>query len=140
MYDARAWFLGLRFHHIRGTNEETGFGLLTVPADQLALTAGVRTLDQKLIAGTRMRFVDEQTRLPPPDPKSGPPAILPTEGYTVVDLFAQYEINEWAMVNLNIDNLFDRNYRQFLDQSNNSGFSARIGLTMRFGYRAGVAQ
>jgi hemoglobin/transferrin/lactoferrin receptor protein len=137
MYDARLWFLGIGFHHIRGTNDETGFGLLSVPADQLTLTAGFRALQQKLIAGTRIRFVDEQTRLPPPPP-GPPPAILPTDGYSIVDLFAQYEVNEWTMVNLNIDNLFDHNYRQFLDQSNSPGFSARIGLTMRFGYTPGA--
>ena len=39
-------------------------------------------------------------------------------------------------MNLNIDNLFDRNYRQFLDQSNSPGLSARVGLTMRFGVHA----
>ncbi len=137
MYDARAWFVGVGFHHIRGTNDETGFGLLSVPADQLTLTAGFRALQQKLIAGTRVRFVDEQTRLPPPPP-GPPPAILPTGGYSVVDLFAQYEINDWTVVNLNLDNLFDHNYRQFLDQSNSPGFSARLGLTMRFGYTPGA--
>jgi hemoglobin/transferrin/lactoferrin receptor protein len=137
MYDARAWFLGIGFHHIRGTNDETGFGLLTVPADQLTLTAGFRAMDQRLIAGTRVRFVDEQTRLPPPPP-GPPPAILPSDGYTAVDLFAQYIVNDWTTLNLNIDNLFDKNYRQFLDQSNSPGFSARIGLTMRFGYTPGV--
>ncbi|RPH54080.1 MAG: TonB-dependent receptor, partial [Acidobacteria bacterium] len=29
MYDARAWFVGVGLHRIRGTNDETGFGLLS---------------------------------------------------------------------------------------------------------------
>lgn len=132
MYDARAWFIGVGLHRIRGTNDDTGFGLLTVPADQITLTAGFRALEQRLIAGTRVRFVDEQTRLPAPPP-GPPPAILPSDGYTVVDLFGQLEINKYAVLNINVDNLFDKNYRQFLDQSNSPGLNARVGLTMRLG-------
>ena len=137
MYDARAWFLGLAAHRIRGTNEETGDGLLTIPADRITLTAGFRAFDQRLIAGARVHFVDEQDRLPPPPP--GPPsAIQPTDGYTLVDLFGQYQFNDWATLNVNIDNLFDKNYRQFLDQSNSPGLSARVGMTVRFGYTPGA--
>ena len=44
MYDAQGVVCGHRRHHIRGTNEETGLGLLSVPADQLTLTAGFRAL------------------------------------------------------------------------------------------------
>ena len=36
MYDAKAWFLGLAAHHIRGTNEDTGEGLYAIPADRLS--------------------------------------------------------------------------------------------------------
>jgi hemoglobin/transferrin/lactoferrin receptor protein len=132
MYDAKKWFLGIGAHRIRGTNEETGEGLLTVPADQITLTAGLRAFDEKLIAGTRVRFVAEQTRLPAPPPGQ-PAAILPSDGYAVVDLFGQYQFDERMTLNLNIDNLFDKNYRQFLDQSNSPGFNARVGLTVRVG-------
>ncbi len=135
-YDARTWFMGLGYHQLRGINEATGQGLLSIPADQVTLTLGVRALEHRLVAGARMRFVDEQKRLPPPPP-GPPPAILPSNGYTVVDLFAQYDINPWTAVNFNIDNMFDRNYRQFLDQSNSPGLSARVGLTMRFGVGPG---
>ena len=137
-YDARTWFMGLGYHQLRGINEASGQGLLSIPADQVTLTLGVRALEHRLVAGARTRFVDEQKRLPPPPP-GPPPAILPTNGYTVVDLFAQYDINPWTTVNFNIDNMFDRNYRQFLDQSNSPGLSARLGLTMRFGVGPGTA-
>ncbi len=59
--------------------------------------------------------------------------IVPTSGYTIVDLFAQYELSDQATVNLNIDNLFDKTYLQYLDLQNDPGFNARIGLTMRLG-------
>jgi hemoglobin/transferrin/lactoferrin receptor protein len=132
LYDARAWFVGLAAHRIRGTNDETGFGLVTVPADRITLTAGFRALDYRLIWGGRLHLIGEQDRIPPPPP-GPPPTIVPTDGYALVDLFAQYEVNPWTTLNLNVDNLFDKNYRQFLDQSNSPGFAARVGLTMRFG-------
>ena len=127
-YDARIWFVGLGAHRIRGTNDTTGEGLLTVPADQITLTAGFRAFNDKLIAGTRLRLVDAQERIP-----EASKLALATDGYSIVDLFAQYEVTENATVNLNIDNVFDVNYRQYLDQSDSPGLNARVGLTMRLG-------
>ena len=59
--------------------------------------------------------------------------IALTAFLTVVDLFAQYQATENAIINLNIDNVFDETYRQHLDQYNSAGLNARIGLTMRLG-------
>jgi hemoglobin/transferrin/lactoferrin receptor protein len=47
-------------------------------------------------------------------------------------------LNDYAVLNLNIDNLFDVNYRPYLYQQNNPGFTARVGLTVRFGYTPGA--
>ncbi|HRN87268.1 TonB-dependent hemoglobin/transferrin/lactoferrin family receptor [Hyphomicrobium sp.] len=129
LYDAGAWFAGLGAHHIRGKNEDTGEGLRTVPADQVTVTAGFRAFDDKLVAGGRVRFVAAQDRFIEGDN----PAMKHTDSYNVVDLFAQYEATDNVTLNVNIDNLFDQTYRQHLDQYNSPGFSARAGLTMRFG-------
>ena len=50
----------------------------------------------------------------------------------MVDLFAQYELSEYevsdrATVNLNIDNLFDKTYLQYLDLQNDPGFTPASG-------------
>jgi len=129
MYDARAWFLGLAAHYIRGTNEENGEGLYSVAPPQLTLTAGFRAFDNKLVAGVRGRFVAPQDRVP----SSTAATFLPSDGYGLLDVFGQYELSENATLNLNIDNVFDRNYREFLDRENSPGLSARIGMTVRFG-------
>ena len=42
-----------------------------------------------------------------------------------MDLFAQYEISDGATLNLNVDNLFDMNYRQYLDQNEQPGSQSR---------------
>ena len=36
-------------------------------------------------------------------------------------------------LNLNIDNVFDRAYIQYLDQNYSPGMNARISMTWRFG-------
>jgi hemoglobin/transferrin/lactoferrin receptor protein len=133
VYDAKSWFLGVAAHRIRGTNEDTGEGLYSIPADRLTLTAGFRAFDDKLIAGTRLHFVAAQTRVPDPGAFQGSAAITPSEAYTLVDLFGQYVLNDNAVINVNVDNVFDVNYRQYLYLENSPGLSARIGMTVRFG-------
>jgi hemoglobin/transferrin/lactoferrin receptor protein len=133
MYDAKAWFLGIATQRIRGTNEETGVGLYSVPADRVTLTAGFRALDQKLIAGARLHLVAAQDRVPSAATFQGSAVIEPSDAYTLVDLFGQYTFNDNAVLNVNIDNLFDVDYRPYLYQQNSPGLSARIGMTLRFG-------
>ena len=129
-YDARSWFLGLGAHRIRGSNDDTGEGLYSIPADQVTITVGVRALEEKLIAGARTRIVGTQDRFVE---NLDVAAHHHAEAYTLLDLFAQYEVNDQATLNLNIDNVFDETYRQHLDNVNSPGFSARVGLTMRLG-------
>jgi hemoglobin/transferrin/lactoferrin receptor protein len=131
MYDARSWFLGVAAQHILGTNVETGEGLYSVPADRVTLTAGFRAFDQRLIAGGRLNLVAGQERIP--SEFQGSAVITPSEAYATVDLFGQYAFNDNAVLNLNVDNLFDVDYRPYLYQQNSPGLSARIGMTLRFG-------
>lgn len=130
MYDARAWFIGLSATHIRGTDEDTGDPLLSIPADQIVLTAGFRAFGEKMVAGGRVRLVDDQHRVPPATPPATP---LTSEAFTTVDLFGQYIVNENVTLNLNLDNLFDKAYIQYRDQSYSPGFNAKLAVTVRFG-------
>jgi hemoglobin/transferrin/lactoferrin receptor protein len=125
MYDARTWFVGVAATHIRGTDDLTGEGIVSIPADSVVLTAGVRMFDRKLIAGGRVRFVAKQDRVEDP--------LLVTDAYNVVDLFGQYIVSDSVTVNLNISNLFDVEYRPHLTQLNDPGFNARLGVTIRLG-------
>jgi hemoglobin/transferrin/lactoferrin receptor protein len=126
-YDARAWFIGINASHVRGTDEETGQPILSVRPDQVVATLGVRAFNEKLVLGGRGRLVDAQDRVPPNS------LARASEGYSVFDLFAQYQLNEATEINLNVDNIFDRTYREYLEPDNDPGFSARVGLTMRLG-------
>lgn len=128
-YDAQSWFAIVTAQHINGKNEETGEDLLTVIPDRIVTTLGFRFLDNRLVAGTRVSLVESHEG---GEGESG--SVFPgSDSYALVDLFAQYEVNENATLNLNIDNLFDKEYLQYLNQENSPGFNARIGLTMRLG-------
>lgn len=128
MYDARTWFLGVSAARIRGTDEDTGDPLLTIPADQIVLTGGIRAYGERLIAGGRVRLVADQNRVPP-----ATPPITPGEAFTTVDLFGQYIVNDNVTLNLNLDNLFDKAYIEYRDQSYSPGFNAKLAVTVRFG-------
>lgn len=130
MYDARTWFFGISATHIRGTDEGTGDPLLTIPADQIVLTGGFRAFGEKLVAGGRLRLVDDQHRVPPATPPATP---ITSKAFTTVDLFAQYIVNDNVTLNLNLDNLFDKAYIQYRDQSYSPGFNAKLAVTVRFG-------
>jgi hemoglobin/transferrin/lactoferrin receptor protein len=131
MYDARRWFIEVGAHRIRGENDDTGEPLAAIPADQITLTIGGRALEERLVFGTRMRLVAGQDRVA--IGAEGRPINDPTDGYAIVDLFGEYAMNENTTINVNIDNLFDKEYRQYLNLENDPGFSARVGLTMRLG-------
>ncbi|MEM8971289.1 MAG: TonB-dependent hemoglobin/transferrin/lactoferrin family receptor [Pseudomonadota bacterium] len=130
VYDAKSWFMQFAAAHIRGRDQETGEGIRSIPADQITLTAGFRAFQEKLVAGARTRFVANQERF---TELNNLGAFARADGYVIVDVFSQYKLSENATFNLNIDNLFDKQYRQHLDQDNSPGFAARFGMTMRFG-------
>jgi hemoglobin/transferrin/lactoferrin receptor protein len=98
-----------------------------VRPDQIVATLGIRALDDKLVFGGRGRLVDAQDRIP-----SGS-LVTVSDGYAIFDLFAQYQLNEATALNVNIDNLFDHTYREYLYPDNDPGLNARVGLTMRLG-------
>ena len=130
-YDAGSWFTIVTAQHITGKNEDTGERLTTVLPDRASATLGFRFFDQRLVAGTRVTVVDSHGG---GSTGGGTGSVYhASDSYTLVDLFAQYEFNEHATLHLNIDNVFDKEYLQYLNQQNSPGLNARIGLTMRFG-------
>ncbi len=63
-YDTRSWLVGLSGSSIRGDNLATNQPLESVYPDKVALSGGIRFLDEKLTLGGRVSFVASQTRLP----------------------------------------------------------------------------
>ncbi|HTV71706.1 MAG TPA: hypothetical protein VMF90_24500, partial [Rhizobiaceae bacterium] len=54
------------------------------------------------------------------------------EAYALVDIFAQWKISETATADLALNNIFDRDYTQYLNGSPSPGFNARMSMTFDF--------
>ena len=53
------------------------------------------------------------------------------DGYSVVDLFASWKINEKATAGLIVENLFDRQYTEYLNGQPSAGINAKASLSVR---------
>lgn len=97
------------------------------PKFMASVTAGARLLDERLTLGGRVTFVDE--RLAPVTEDSSYFSFITTNWapYALVDLFAQWNINERMTFDLSAENLLDRYY---VDALNNTDMPAP-GRTIR---------
>lgn len=137
-YDMGKYFVGLAGSRTKGTNTSTGAPLLKIAPQKVALTLGARHLDGKLTTTVRVLAVNAKPASEIPAGTTTPP----TEGYTIVNVFAGYQINEDVMAEFGVDNLFNKYYERYLDvttsgatvlASPSPGLTAKFGLKVRFG-------
>jgi hemoglobin/transferrin/lactoferrin receptor protein len=129
-YDWGWGFTSLFYSHVDGKNKTTGELLATVVPDKVGGTFGLRFLDNRLTIGTRVVHYDG--RRPPASSTSG---IAATKEYTLVDVFASYEHNEWLRGDIVLANIGDVRYQRYLDLNRSPGFQARGALTIKFATR-----
>lgn len=124
-YDAGFMFASVAASMIRGDDETADEPLLTVPADKVVTTLGFRFLDEKAELGARWFAVADQDRVPAGSPVS--------ESYNLVSLFASYAVNDNLKLSLNADNIFDEDYRRYLDGTDSPGRTIMFTVATRFG-------
>lgn len=128
VYDAGGYFAGLRAHRIRGDNLETGQPLVSIPADQITVSGGIRLMQERLTLGGEVQFVAAQTRVP-----TDQTLYTETDSYRLVNLFAEYEVNDWLSFDARLNNITDQEYRNYLELVNSQGFNAKVAMTVRWG-------
>ncbi|CAH1659138.1 TonB-dependent hemin, ferrichrome receptor [Hyphomicrobiales bacterium] len=121
-YDWKWGFMTVAGTVLNGKNEITGGPLNSVSPDRVSSTLGFRFFDDKLTVGTRLTLVD----------KTKKNVTNPEGGYGLVDLFASYQYNEDIRGDVVIQNLFDRQYTQYLNTEASPGLTAKFALTVRF--------
>jgi hemoglobin/transferrin/lactoferrin receptor protein len=137
-YDTGGWFVGLAGSSLHGKNLTKNQPLLKVPPAQLATTLGARFFDRKVTVAVRWLAVDgkDQSDIPPGT------TIPPSDGYSVVNLYADYRPNEDTILALNVDNLFNVYYAPYLNvttsgsavvPSPSPGLTVKGSLKVRFG-------
>jgi hemoglobin/transferrin/lactoferrin receptor protein len=130
-YDWGAGFATFEGSAINGKNLDTGMSLTTVPPYRASATIGFRFLDDRsLVVGARFTAVGASPKNLPIAADGGGP--LPTAGYGLVDLFASYAYNDRVSANFSVNNLFNREYTQFLNIEPNPGMTVKGGITIKF--------
>ncbi|MBL8907411.1 MAG: TonB-dependent hemoglobin/transferrin/lactoferrin family receptor [Rhizobiales bacterium] len=125
VYDAGFAFIAIGGQTMEGNDETSDEPLGTVPADKLVTTVGFRAFENSFEAGMQWLATAAQNDVPEGFEKS--------KSYNIFNLFSSYAVNEDVIVRFNIDNLFDTNYRPYLDLQNAEGFTAKVSLAMRLG-------
>ena len=123
IYDAGSYFFGISGHILRGRNSRTDEDLVKVPPNRLVSTLGFRGYDGRLEVGTRVTLVGGKDKAEDFGFIGDP--------YAVVDLFASWKVNERTTAGLVIENLFDRQYTEYLNGNPSPGFNAKASLSVK---------
>ncbi len=123
-YDTGKVFASLSGQILKGENLTSGQTLQKVPPFRFVTTAGFRALDEALTIGGRLNVIGSKKD----DTSTG----FVGEAYQTVDLFGSYQINEKLMANVALNNIFDREYTQYLNADPSPGFNAKASLTLKF--------
>lgn len=139
-YDADYVFANAGYSYVVGKNKQTDAYLTTVAPHELALTLGGKIPDHDVTFGWKARFVAA-----PQDPardRNTPPVGLQTtrfaEAFDVHDIFMTWTPQDgrlagWDAI-VGVDNLFNRQYKEFLMNDNAKGRTFKISLSKQLGW------
>lgn len=132
-YDSDYVFANAAYSMVRGESKITGRPLNTVAPDELTLTLGGRIPDRDLSFGWTGRFVAAQDRV-----NGLPNTRQATPGFATHDIFLTWKPQEGPLKNLEanfrVENLFDKQYREFLEGTPAMGRTFKISLARQFDY------
>lgn len=137
IYDRGKFFTGLSGTFLDSENKEDGADLLTVPQDNVTGLVGVRLFEERAVLGSEVQyyFQSDRKRLN----ASGNLEDYTISDYTLVNLFAGYEVTRDFRVDVRLENIFDEKYTNYLNEAVGvgdflqPGFNAKISATWRFG-------
>jgi hemoglobin/transferrin/lactoferrin receptor protein len=121
-YDAGSFFgsLAYTWTDTNLPSQVDGLGAHSfLPEHTAVLTAGLRLLEQKLTMGTRVSYFSES--FVGNDNVGGFYAAPFMPGYTLVDLFSTYKVNDRLELGASVSNLFDVDYTPALSTAFFSG-------------------
>lgn len=126
---AWAFYEGFEFFanytDITGDNKTDGEPLVTIPPRKGVLGLSYTYAPWWLTVGGRMQIVDDQNRVPEGVPRTG--------GYTVYDVFAnwqpQHGLLKGLRVDVGIDNLTDKEYRRHVSGIPEAGINPKLTLS-----------
>jgi hemoglobin/transferrin/lactoferrin receptor protein len=120
-YDAERWFAQLAYSKVKSKDKATGLTLADTPAQNIALTLGAKFPDQGVRAGwTVQGFSGIETSS----------TSTTASGYATHDIFVSWQPVQLAglEVNLTVENVFDREYRNNLSLDNAPGRNVKLAM------------
>ncbi len=128
-YDAERWFAQLAYSHVKSKNAATGLTLPDTPAENVVLTVGAKLPDQGLTLGWRASYFDKIRTSS---------ATTTGASYDTHDVFLTWSPEEGPLagldVNLSVENVFDRAYRNNLSLDNAAGRTAKLSVAKRIAF------
>ena len=143
-YDADYVFANAAYSYVIGRDKTTGDYLTTIAPHELALTIGGKSPQHDLRFGWKARIVagPQDDRRDSSTPVVVPPSTRPTTRYAtafdVHDIFMSWTPDEGRFAGweaqLGVDNVFNRQYKEFLVNDDAKGRTFKISLAKQFGW------
>jgi hemoglobin/transferrin/lactoferrin receptor protein len=139
-YDSDYVFANASYSYVIGKNKDTNAYLTTVAPHELAFTVGGKVPDYYLRFGWTARFVagpqDEALdRDTPPPPGT---STRFSEAFDVHNIFLTWKPEEGQLAGweaeVGVDNLFDKQYKEFLVNDDAKGRTFKVSLAKQFGW------
>jgi hemoglobin/transferrin/lactoferrin receptor protein len=140
-YDADYVFANASYSYVVGKNKDTDTYLTTVAPHELAFTLGGKVPDYAITFGWTARIVagprdSERDRDSPPP--SDPNSTRFAEAFDVHNIFLTWKPQDGQFAGweaeAGVDNLFDRQYKEFLMNDDAKGRTFKVSLAKQFGW------
>lgn len=129
-YDAERWFANLAWSKVKSKDGSTGLQLSDTPAENVALTLGMKMPDHGLVIGWRAQYFDKITNY-----SAGSTAVNAAASgaaYDTHDLFLTWSPQDGPLeglsVDLTVENVFDASYRNNLALDAAPGRNGKISI------------
>lgn len=140
-YDNGRFFAGLSGTYLDSVNKEDDNELLTAPQSNISTYSGVRFLESRAVIGGELQyyFKSDRERLNDATPAPDDEIEFTIPSYALVNIFAGYAVTDDFRLDLRLENIFDKNYTNYLNEALEvgtflePGFNAKISATFRFG-------
>jgi hemoglobin/transferrin/lactoferrin receptor protein len=141
-YDADYVFANASYSYVVGKNKDTDAYLTTVAPHELAFTVGGKLPDYYVRFGWTARFVagpqDEARDSPGPLPPPNATSTRFSEAFDVHNIFLTWKPEDGQLAGweaeVGVDNLLDKQYKEFLMNDDAKGRTFKVSLAKQFGW------
>ncbi|HEY6633812.1 MAG TPA: TonB-dependent receptor [Rhizobiaceae bacterium] len=140
-YEADYVFANAAYSYVVGKNKDTGADLTTVAPHELAFTVGGKLPDHYIRFGWTARFVaapQDRARDRDTPPPGDPNSTRFAEAFDVHNIFLTWKPEEGQLAGweaeVGVDNLFNKQYKEFLVNDDAKGRTFKVSLAKQFGW------